>query len=84
MYFILILISHTSVWPINRTLIITTSPGQSEPSSNINEGLFSKLELYQFSIIHRVPFYGEVLSLCKGIQSAYSRVTYKPLTGQLE
>ena len=29
----------TSIWPIDRTLSDATSPGQSEPGSNGNEGL---------------------------------------------
>ena len=31
--------SNSSIWPIDRTLLSATTPGQSEPGSNGNQGV---------------------------------------------
>ena len=31
--------SNSSIWPIDKTLLDATTPGQSEPGSNDNEGV---------------------------------------------
>ena len=35
---------NSSIWPIDRTLLGATTPGQSGPGSNVNEGLLRILQ----------------------------------------
>ena len=71
--------SNSSIWPIDRTLSGPTTPGQSKPGSDGNEGVLS---IPQIFCINRVSpsaslvsyqdiHWGGVLHLC--IQMMYSR-----------
>ena len=60
--------SNSSIWPINRTLSGDTTPGQSEPGSNGDDGVFhipQKLQTKWFNIISRKLVWGKVLLLCR-------------------
>ena len=52
--------SNSSIWPIVRTLSAATTPGQSEPASNDNEGI---LHILQISRTGALPSEGLVLYL---------------------
>ena len=71
--------SNSSIWPIDRTLSSTTSPGQSGPGSEDNEGVFHVPQSSR--IIGASPFWlysvisktlvGEVLSLCRDADGVF-------------